>query len=201
MKVVIVPLNKYFYDFNKFDGSGLKDRIEKKLRHAPKWLKDLNESETLKSFTETKVGSFILKWFIAFPVFLIIAMLLILPLSLFMLFKYGRKNAVEKRNQYMESVVNEREDILKRVGQLEAEGFKLIIYYNKNQIPTRQNRKDIFYNKIEKMKLAIKPLSVIEASEKLDILNIISHHQIETKNLMFVSDGNILMQDLIDLTP
>ena len=98
----------------------------------------------------------------------------------------------------METVVNEREDILKRVKQLEAEGFKLFIYYNKNQIPTRQNRKEKFYNKIEKMKLAIKPLSVIEANEKLDILNIISYLQIETKNLMFISDGNILMQDLID---
>lgn len=200
MKVVIVPLNRYFYNYNKYDGTDLYDRIKKKLEHTPQWLQNINESKTLKSFFNTKIGDFVLTWLIVAPIFLVIVILFIIPLSLFMLFKYGRKKAKEKRNNCMETVINEREDIINRVQQLEREGFKLIIYYNRNHIPIRQNRKNKFFKKMEKMKLAIKPLTVIEANNRIDILNIISHYQIETKNLIFISDGNILMQDTIDLT-
>lgn len=187
MKVIIVPLNDYFYYYQKFDGLDLFERLKRWFKNIPTWVVNIANSKGINSFFETKFGSFVLVFILAFPVFLILTLLFILPLHIWMLVKHG-SNAAAERNKYLEFLFNERVDVLGKIDSLKKEGFELIIYYNKKRIPRYRNR---FLRKIEMIRKGVKPLTIIQADEIIDISNLISEYKVDVKSSYFISDGFI----------
>ena len=190
MKAIILPLNKFYLNFEKYDGSGLGDSFDEKHPH-------------IINFSKTKTGEWILKWCMAFPCAVLVFLFYVAPLFIYCLLRYGVVNALPELRRRgkvwvdkIDAVFSERrKNVADFIEPYHQQGFSFFIYFNASMVPTSKKKRIIFLERLELMKNKLNVFDVFEANSKEDIEKVISAFNINPQESFFMTDGKIDLDD------
>jgi hypothetical protein len=184
MRAIIIPLNEFFYNHDKYDGTTPPERF-------------FNRRPIFKKyFLETKVGEAILVYPFAFAV-------LAFYVAPFFTWHY-LKSGYAIANSKCHVVAGKFEKALKKfqsknifptIQIFQRKGYSLIVYYTSDMIPRKTKKRKIFFEKMELMKAKLKIAHIIEANSREDIEKAILSFNINVSESFFMTDGRIDLSD------
>lgn len=183
MKAIILPLNKYYFNFEKYDGTLPAERF---------WRKH----PMMHKVFESKI----IIYGIVYPVAFLLVLLFIGPVYLWHLIKSGKKNSRKKMEDILE-ILNEWQEKLKSkniyhvIAKIDRNNFSQIIYYSHDVVPKSKNNQESFFMQLELMKKKLNIAHVCEANSKEDIEKVISAFNINPQESFFMTDGKIDLDD------
>lgn len=183
MQALIIPLNEYFFNHQKYDGMNPSVRFI--FKH--KWL---------YNFSNTKPGKIFIKYFIALPLAILGTLFFLGPIYLYHYILAGKKAANIKvdltfaaMDKWMKKF--ERKNIQDSIAFFERNKMTLLVYYNAGMIPGKIVERKIFFKKIASMQSNLKVHHVFEANSKEDVEEVIKRFDLEPGKSFFISDGKI----------
>lgn len=182
MKAIIVPLNKFFFNFEKYDGSNVPQRFWR--RHT-KLQKLFSKKFFVTVFVLLPTSIFILFYF--------------MPVYLWHYIKSGKKVALEKFGTAIESFQEraektkflESKDIYPVLRKFHGNGYSIFVYYTSSMIPEKKKKQKMFFEKLELMKEKLNIKLVLEANGKEDIERTLQTFDVTVSESFFMTDGII----------
>lgn len=164
MRAVILPLNEFIYNFEKYDGSRRGDRF------------DRNHPDLIK-FSNTKAGEWVMKYCIALPIFILLVVLFFLPAYLLFLIRCGHKKNKSKLNAILDrmddkanAVINKkRKDVRFMLNRCLTDNAFIFVYYTPEMIPKKTRQRKRFYEKLALMKKGLNIFHVQLVNKKEDV--------------------------------
>ena len=147
MLAIVLPLNEFFYNFKKYDGISREDRFD---RNHP----------ALVRFFKTKTGEWVLKYLLAFPVFIFILVLFYLPIYTFFLIRCGHKKAkanmevilLKYADKASAVMGKKRKDVHAMLSRCLIDNPVIFVYYTPEMIPKKRKNQKVFFKKLALMK-------------------------------------------------
>ena len=182
MKSIIVPLNEFFFNWEKYDGTS---PIENFWKRNPLIYKVLSQKYISVLIAATILSPFLLYYTIIY---------------LWYKIRIGSEKAMEIMNPIMDKFIDsypkfkftqKHKNILPFLKKFQNNGYSLFIYYNDGMIPHGDNEKNEFYSKLENIKSQLNFKLVFNANTKFDIQDIIKTYNIDVNNSFFMTDGKI----------
>lgn len=184
---IIIPLNKFFYNYEKNNGTSSFERFFNKHLILERIL--LNPKCTGVAITIAAYLTFV--FYVG-------------PVMLWHYVRSGRSGAknkgnamVDKMEEYVKNI--KFTNIYPTIDKFHHEGYAIFIYYNKNMIPKKKVKQKIFFKKLEKMKSELHLASAFEANTKEDIEKAILTNNINISESFFMTDGRIDLSQLAQL--
>jgi hypothetical protein len=185
MKAVIMPLNKFIYHYEKYDGSTQVDRF---------W----NRIPRIHNLMKSKMGSIFIMTIFVFPVSIVLLIAIFGPFYVLWLIKGGTKYASSqghKRIDYWieksKSYFFKSENKISKINILQDKQYSLVVYYSSSMIPIKEKQKKKFIERLEKMREKLNVKEVVEGNLKQDILDVIQRLNINVSESFFMTDGKI----------
>ncbi len=183
MRAIIIPLNEYFYNYQKYDG---KNPVEGFI-YRRKWL---------YNFIKTKFGKKLLLAIIVYPLVLFAFLFFFGPFYLYHLLLSRKNEAMEKADLIFDALDRwtdkiTRKDIIASLSIFERNEMNILVYFNDEMIPAKPKERDKFFQKPESMKQGLKVHHVFEANKKEDVEDVIQRFNINPNQSFFMSDGKI----------
>ena len=190
---IILPLNEYFYNHEKYDGLDRGEDFQKKHPHLIKFVQKIGD---------LKYGNTILVIFLAIPIFIFAVAFYFGPIYCYRLISFrSHIKASEKLHTLMDKIDEHQNTYFKKrfnvkEALIKYEKFHItfFVYYNNSMIPRDEMKRISFFQKLDQMQKDLNVKFVFEANTKVDIENVISKFGITVSESLFISDG------IIDLT-
>ena len=190
MRAIIIPLNKFFFNYEKYDGTIVAERF---------WRRNQRLKKIIFGIDDTKIGNWIINYLIISPLILPFVIVYFGPLFIKHFLKEGRKNI----NEHMHHEVDlfeekldrtkwmQKMDIFPFIRKYQLRQFAFFVYYTSDMIPKKEKRRKEFFEKLQLMKDKLNIVHVSEANTKADIENILTLYKVDANESFFMTDGNI----------
>ena len=192
MRAIIIPLNEYFFNHQKYDG---KNPVEGFIYRRP-WL---------YKFIRTKHGGVLFKAIAMLPLALIGFLFFLGPIYLYHLIVSGKKAAKDKVDSTFAAMDRweykiRSKDIRPSLEVFEKNKMHILVYFNDDMIPVKAKERTKFFLKMETMKQSLKVHHVFRANIKEDVEAIMQKFEIDPSQSFFMSDGKINLTECRLLT-
>ncbi len=190
MKAIIAPLNEYFFNYEKYDGlNSLEKYFIKKHPSIFNWLISIQKQAWVKKVFQSAIFSYLLIPLIAIAVVILVTRIHIAILPQ-IITNFGKKDYFKIINKELQretdKIVEPEKDLQKEVSVYKEKGYQLLIYYSPKLIPKDEEKRQIFFKKLEGLKKELGVLMVFEASNDSDIEEKIKELNIDISKSYFV---------------
>lgn len=183
MNAVILPLNEFFYNHQKYDGLNPFAAII----HRHKWV---------KKFVDSRFGYKSFLFLVVYPLATSGFLFFLGPVYVYHYLLSGKKRAKLKTDKFFAAMDRwdnrlKSKNIYSTVNFFKEKKMKVIVYYSTDTIPVTKKKQNEFFRKIDSMKQNLEVFHVFPANSKNDVEDVIRKFNIDPDQSFFMSDGNI----------